>query len=88
MAALIVSLVAFYFFHSLLAAENVKAWAHRKLGLHRWYRAVYVIITLLLLAWVVASFLSIEAHPLIMFPIGLRILGIFLMGMVFLLVVL
>ena len=79
MAALIVSLVAFYFFHSLLAAENVKAWAHRNLGLQRWYRAVYVIITLLLLTWVVASFLSIEAHPLIMFPIGLRILGILLL---------
>ena len=79
MAALIVSLIAFYFFHSLLAAEKVKAWAHRKLGLQRWYRAVYVIITFVLLALVVISFISIEAEVLIGMPAALHILGIFLL---------
>lgn len=52
MLHLALSLVVFYALHSLLAWTGVKRWAALRLGLVRWYRLTYSILSVLLLLWV------------------------------------
>jgi protein-S-isoprenylcysteine O-methyltransferase Ste14 len=52
MLHLLMALVVFYTLHSLLAATAAKRWAAQRLGLQRWYRLLYTLQSLLLLAWV------------------------------------
>lgn len=52
MLHLALSLVVFYALHSLLAWTGVKRWAALRLGLVRWYRLTYSIVSVLLLLWV------------------------------------
>ena len=52
MLHLALALTVFYVIHSLLAWTGVKRWVSSIVGLHRWYRLVYTVISLLLFAWV------------------------------------
>jgi protein-S-isoprenylcysteine O-methyltransferase Ste14 len=52
MLHLLLALVVFYTLHSLLAAQAAKRWAAEHLGLERWYRLGYTLVSLLLLGWV------------------------------------
>ncbi len=56
MVHLALALTVFYVSHSLLAWTGVKRWVHSMVGLDRWYRAVYTVIALLLLAWVYVAY--------------------------------
>jgi protein-S-isoprenylcysteine O-methyltransferase Ste14 len=49
---LIIATLVFYALHSLLAWTGVKEWSARSLGLKRWYRLVYSVISVILVCWV------------------------------------
>lgn len=52
MLDLALALTLFYLTHSLLAWTGVKRWVDSTVGLGRWYRLVYTVLSLLLFAWV------------------------------------
>ena len=62
------ALVAFYFMHSALAANPVKRFAAEVLGLDRWYRLVYTILSFILALWVVQAYLNAPTHRLFQPP--------------------
>ncbi len=56
MPQLALSLIVFYVLHSVLAWTGVKQWAAATLGLDRWYRLVYTLVSLGLSAWVLIAY--------------------------------
>ncbi len=68
MPELVLALLVFYTSHSLLAARTVKRWAAERLRLVRWYRLMYSMISLALLAWAVMLLYRLPHDPLIHIP--------------------
>lgn len=58
MLLLLLSLVLFYGLHSALAWNGVKQWAAQHLGLDRWYRLSYSLLSTLLAGWVVHRYVQ------------------------------
>jgi methanethiol S-methyltransferase len=56
MQELIVSTTLFYTVHSFLASIGVKSWVARKLGLERWYRLAYSLVSLIMAYWVYVTY--------------------------------
>jgi protein-S-isoprenylcysteine O-methyltransferase Ste14 len=56
MPQLALSLMVFYALHSVLAWTGVKRWAATSLGLDRWYRLTYTLVSLGLSAWVLIAY--------------------------------
>jgi len=75
MLHLAASLVTFYFLHSLLAAEGMKRCAASRLGLVRWYRMSYNLVSLALLGWVVWAYLRVPSSPMVSLPAGFQWVG-------------
>jgi protein-S-isoprenylcysteine O-methyltransferase Ste14 len=61
---LALSLLVFYTLHSLLALTSVKEWAARRMGLERWYRLGYSLVSTVLLAWVVVAYMQASRQAL------------------------
>jgi protein-S-isoprenylcysteine O-methyltransferase Ste14 len=60
-----ISVAAYYFLHSLLAAENVKRLLMKRLISERYYRLAYNIIFLVLLGLLAVWFFNMEKRPLL-----------------------
>lgn len=81
MTQLIVATVVFYALHSALAATSVKRWAREHLGLDRWYRLVYSVISTVLLGWVLLVYFRAAGTALWGPVAALRLLGwMFMLG--------
>lgn len=65
MLHLLLSVVVFYTLHSLLADNALKRRAAQHLGLQRWYRLLYSLVSLLLMAWVWWAHAQVPAHRLL-----------------------
>lgn len=65
MLHLIIATVLFYILHSVLAANTVKRWAREHLGLDRWYRALYTLVSTGLFAWVVIAYRATPVQTLV-----------------------
>jgi len=65
MLHLTLATVVFYSLHSVLASLAVKRWAQERLGLARWYRLVYTVVSMALLGWVVVAYLHAPRTPLL-----------------------
>lgn len=76
MLHLTVATVVFYALHSGLASMGVKRWMRERLGLDRWYRLAYTVVSVVLLAWVVSAYLQVPNIPLLpTLPNWMRVLG-------------
>ena len=70
---LFIALVLFYALHSVLAWDGVKRWAAQQLGLDRWYRLCYSLISTLLALGVVYCYMQVPSAtaiphtPLVLF---------------------
>jgi protein-S-isoprenylcysteine O-methyltransferase Ste14 len=60
---LVLTLVLFYALHSLLAWTAVKQWAARYLGLERWYRLTYSLVSTVLLIAAVIAYIRVPQGP-------------------------
>ena len=67
MPHLALSLIVFYALHSVLAWTGVKQWAATTLGLDRWYRLIYTLVSLGLSAWVLMAYGAIPTGG-VLFP--------------------
>jgi protein-S-isoprenylcysteine O-methyltransferase Ste14 len=67
MPQLALSLMVFYALHSVLAWTGVKRWAATSLGLDRWYRLTYTLVSLGLSAWVLIAYGAIPTGG-VLFP--------------------
>jgi len=68
---LALSLIVFYALHSVLAWTGVKRWAAARLGLDRWYRLGYTVVSVVLFAWVAVTFGVAPAGPVLFPPMPL-----------------
>lgn len=57
--------VVFYTLHSILASTGVKRWMRERLGLDRWYRLGYSLVSLLLLGWVIMAYVRVPYSALL-----------------------
>lgn len=79
MLHLALSLVVFYALHSMLAWTGVKRWAAARLGLVRWYRLTYSMVSVLLLLWVWQAYRAVPYTALWTTAPWSAILGVLLM---------
>jgi len=76
MLHLALALAVFYTLHSLLALNGTKRWAAASLGLERWYRLAYTVVSLALAGWVLFALGTARIGPALYQPtFSMRTLG-------------
>ena len=79
MLHLALALAVFYTLHSLLALNGTKQWAAASLGLERWYRLAYTLLSIVLSGWVLFALYKARTGDVLYHPTAaMRVAGLLL----------